>query len=179
LNTESVNNNLLVEELQLGEQLNHCVHSNRRSDFGLMLSMLTDDVLAYSQFKLPKTTHLPLEKTDELLRKEFQLPPKQRLAIESLDEINSLPQAQLVADNLFTDIHLNEALSPSPLAFRDDKKHIDSMVLSNTTLYCQQQYNNKNKTEALENSRLAFNVNAWLKTVQTTIAKALLLAVNA
>ncbi|MEW6990936.1 VC2046/SO_2500 family protein [Colwelliaceae bacterium 6441] len=179
MNTPSVTSNLLVEELQLGEQLNHCVHSDRRSDFALLLSMLSGDVLAHSEFKLPRTASTIKESSEELLRKEFELPRKQKLALESLDEITAFSQADLIEQNQLTTLHLTQALSPKPLCFRNDKKHINSSVLANTSLYCQQQYQRSKQDDLAPQTRLDFNVNAWLKSVQTAIVKAPLLDVTA
>ncbi len=179
MNTQSLNSNLLVEELQLGEQLNHCVHSDRRSDFALMLSMLTDNVLAHSQFKLPETEHPKSITSEDLLRKEFELPDKQRLAMDTLEDINEFSQAHLIESQQLTALHLSQALMPKPLAFRDDKNHINSTVLSNTRLYCQQEYQRKKQSELSSEDRLPFNVNSWLKAVQTAIVKAPLLETTA
>lgn len=194
METQSVNSNLLVEELQLGEQLNHCVHSARRSDFSLMLSMLTDDVLAHSQFRLPQTEESTKLTTDETLRKAFDLPKTSRLSLEDLEDINEFSQAHLIEAQQLSTLHLMQALLPKPLAFRDDKFHIEPNVLANTRLYCQQQYQLKKQAGSLKdktntgtieesksekNNRLAFDVNAWLKSVQTTIVKAPLLATTA
>lgn len=181
MESQSVNSNLLVEELQLGEQLNHCVHSERRADFALMLSMLTDDVLAHSQFKLPYTENTPAETTEDTLRKTFELPKKQRLALESLTQITEFSQAHLIEQQQLPTLHLTQALMPKPLAFRDDKTHISATVLSNTRLYCQQQHQLKKHAENNQDkeNRLAFNVNEWLKSVQTAIVKAPLLSTTA
>ena len=46
--------NILLHELQLGEQLNDSVVQARRADFSLMLAMLAEDVREQSQFVLPK-----------------------------------------------------------------------------------------------------------------------------
>ena len=172
MNIQSLTSNLLVEELQLGEQLNHCVHSDRRSDFALMLSMLTDDVLAHSQFKLPETEQPNTVSSEDLLRKEFELPDKQRLALDSIEDINEFSQAHLIEAKHLTALHLAQALTPKPLAFRDDKNHISSTILSNTRLYCQQEYQRKKQAAKPSEARLPFNVNSWLKAVQTAIVKA-------
>lgn len=174
--TQSVDSQLLVEELQLGEQLNQCVHNNRRSDFTLMLSMLTEDIRAHSQFKLPKTVQPATQTTDETLRKRLELPAKERLALDNLSAIDEFAQASLVQAQQFEMLHLMQALKPKPLAFRDDKSFIAADVISNTSLYCQQQYK---KQDAEEEERLSFNVNEWLKTVQTTIVKSPLISESA
>ncbi len=165
------NSELLIEELQLGKQLNQCIHTDRRSDFALMLSMLTEDVLAHSQFSLPKTTPQIKETTNEQLRKVFSLPEERALALKELDEIDCLSQAELVANNQLATLHLENTLCPKPLAFRDDVKHIEQGVMANTTLYCQKKYE-KQLNGSQTKKQLPFNVNEWLKAVQTTIVKA-------
>ncbi|GLX80135.1 hypothetical protein tinsulaeT_34750 [Thalassotalea insulae] len=167
---------ILVEELQLGEKLNQSVHSSRRSDFALMLAMLTEDVRAHSQFHLPKTDEPVNTLDEEQLRKQFDLPEKQRLALNNIDEISEFSQAELIATQQLASIHLAQAIKPKPLAFRDDSKHIALAVMENTSLYCQQQHQQPNE---LADAHLAFNVNEWLKTVQTTIVKSPLVDVAA
>lgn len=174
MNTQSIDSTILVEELQLGEKLNQCVHSHRRADFALMLSMLTDDVRAQSQFKLPQTVQDIKEVTEQTLRKRFDLPEKERLALRDLIEIDEFSQANLVQEQHLTTLHLQQALKPKPLAFRDDKHFITTNVMENTSLYCQQQHK-KQQAQQSPTQRLSFNVNEWLKTVQTTIVKAPLL----
>ena len=85
LNVKS--NDILVHELQLGEQLNESVHSERRSDFSLMLAMLTEDVKAHSQFTLPLSQIPEKSTSSEQLRKHFQLPDEAPLALKNVEEI--------------------------------------------------------------------------------------------
>ncbi|WP_206486396.1 VC2046/SO_2500 family protein [Thalassotalea sp. G2M2-11] len=167
---------ILVEELQLGDKLNSCVHQNRHSDFSLMLAMLTDDVRAHSQFHLPETVDKKPLIDSELLRKRFDLPPEQRLALTNLEEISEYAQASLVENKQLTAMHLQQAMHPKPLAFRDDKAHINHSVMSNTSLYCQKKHQQKT---ADNTKHLDFNVNEWLKAVQTTIVKSPLINVAA
>lgn len=176
MNTQSINSNLLVDELQLGEQLNHCVHNERRSDFSLMLSMLTDDVRAHSQFKLPLTINDEVTSSEQLLRKSLELPDSPRLSLSSLDDIDEFSQAQFIENNQLESVHLSQALNPAPLAFRDDKFHVESSVMTNTTLYCQQQHKSRQSEQQLQ--RMNFNANEWLKVVQTSLVKAPLMDAN-
>lgn len=175
----SLYTNLLIEELQLGEKLNQCIHTNRRSDFSLMLSMLTDDVRAHSQFSLPQSEAKVHETSEDLLRKSLELPNKAPLALKDSRDINDFSQANLIAESKLASLHFENFLKPKAIAFRDDSKHIPTTVLSNTTLYCQQQHKAKDSAEHYENSRLAFNANEWLKSVQKTIVKAPLIAAYA
>jgi hypothetical protein len=164
---------ILLHELQLGEQLNESVHQARRADFSLMLAMLCDDVREQSQFILPKADDNADGQSKDnakALRKHFDLPEQAPLALKSVEHINQYNQGQLVADNDLVSIQLSNALSPKPLTFRDDKKHIASNILGNTSLTCQEKHSCKQVTPVL-NKRLNMNVESWLKTVQTSLVK--------
>ncbi|GHE90391.1 VC2046/SO_2500 family protein [Thalassotalea profundi] len=167
---EELDSRLLIEELQLGVKLNECVHSQRRYDFSLMLSMLVDDVCVHSQFSLPLTDKKVNKVDEESLRKTFNVGPSTPLALNSLDEINQFQQGQLVVDAQLASIRLADALNPKALAFRNDVKHIPRSVMDNTSLYCQQHRSEPAK------QRLPFNVDAWLNSVQETVVKAPLMA---
>lgn len=169
-----VENNLLVHELQLGEQLGECVHTERRSDFALMLAMLTEDVRDHSQFALPVVEDEPRDITTETLRKEFHLPNEAPLAIKTDSQISDFNQAELVQDNQLASLHLQNAINPRPLAFRDDKSHVPHQVMSNTSTHCQQ----KHQTGNGQLSRMAFNAKGWLEAVQTSIVKSSLVNVH-
>ena len=175
--TESVDSQILVHELQLGEQLNESVHSDRRADFSLLLAMLTDDVQSHSQFSLPKTVSDVKISNDSVLRKEFELPEKAPLSIDENQTTSIFNQSALIQSNNLAELHLSNVLSPKPLAFRDDKKHITQQVLSNTSLYCQKKFNqNKHNDNAdSDSTRLSFDAKGWLKAVHNTIVKAPLL----
>jgi hypothetical protein len=184
LNQQSAASKPLLHELQLGEQLNACVHQSRRSDFTLMLAMLCDDVREQSQFILPQTASLDGTSTDskqmtnKVLRKYFDLPEEAPLALRNIEHINQYNQGQMIADNDLTSLHLTNALTPKPLAFRDDNKHISSSVLSNTSLVCQEKHTLKKEGKVI-NKQLDMHVEGWLKAIQTTLVKSNLVNIAA
>ena len=164
-----VETNLLIHELQLGQQLSQCVQSNRRADFGLMLAMLAEDVREHSQFKLPHDEITEPAYTDTKLRKFFQLPDEIPLGLQELDALNQYDQADLIDGNNLPTMHLQNALSPKALAFRDNKAHVPTQVMENTSLHCQNR--NKDEQNKLLNNRNDFNAKLWLKTIQDSIVK--------
>ena len=172
-NNISPKSDILLHELQLGEQLNESVHQARRADFSLMLAMLCDDVREQSQFVLPKPdgnlTDIA-DQTNEALRQHFDLPEEAPLALKNIEQINQYNQGQLIAENDLVSVHLSNALSPKPLTFRDDNRHIASNVLGNTSLTCQEKHNHE-QSSAVINKRANMNVEGWLKTVQTSLVK--------
>ena len=184
VNNNSTTSNPLLHELQLGEQLNECVHQSRRSDFSLMLAMLCDDVREQSQFILPHSSPIDGTSTDkeiannQILRKHFDLPEKAPLALKNMQQINRYNQGQLVADKDLASLHLANALSPNPIAFRDDKQHIASNILSNTQLICQEKHAQGKENEVL-NKPLNMNIDGWLKAVKNSIVESSLIDVAA
>lgn len=65
----------LINEVQLGSQLNHAVETGRRSDFSLMLAMLSPDYLENTPTEVPPAQG----KTEEELREYFELARPQPL----------------------------------------------------------------------------------------------------
>jgi hypothetical protein len=170
----------LSHELQLGDQLNECVHQTRRADFSLMLAMLAEDVREHSQFSLPsKVDATEANSSETALRKKFQLPNSAPLALKSMEEIASFNQAGTISANDLASIRLSNAIAPKPLAFRDDKKHISHDVIANTSVHCQvklsqaAQSNEKNKAQddVLLNHTLPFNAEGWLSGIQESLVQ--------
>jgi len=171
----------LLHELQLGEQLNESISQTRRADFALMLAMLAQDVREQSQFILPQNLETEAASQDNAkLRAFFELPAKAPLALENNEQIHLFNQAEMLNDNGLENLHLSNAMKPMPLAFRDDDKHIQSNILSNTSLYCQTKHRQCEQEENVDakvlNKPLSFNAKNWLKGIEETLVKAPLLA---
>ncbi|PKI18066.1 hypothetical protein CXF71_01005 [Colwellia sp. 12G3] len=182
LATDFSSASVLLHELQLGEQLNESVVQARRADFSLMLAMLTEDVREQSQFLLPQVEEaMVADVTNTALRKQFNLPEKAPLALSTPDDVKQFNQVQSIVDNDLATIHLTNAMMPKPLAFRDDKKHIESQVLQNTSLFTQLKYKQAQENQVSGNADkplsqpLTFNAKAWLDGIQQSVVKAPLL----
>ena len=168
---DDVKNNILINESQLGEQLNECIHEGKRSDFSLLLAMLTDDVRAHAQFSLPHSSN-DAPATNELnLRDFYNLPKAQQLAIDGLEQITLYNQVHLAKDNKLTELHLLNAITPNPLAFRNDNKYISQDVLGNTSLYCQKKYKEQLQGNVNTKTQLNFNAEQWLNVVNEVVLK--------
>lgn len=184
LATDFSSANILLHELQLGEQLNESVVDTRRADFSLMLAMLAEDVREQSQFLLPQACEsIATDLTNIALRKQFNLPVQAPLALSNLDDVKQFNQAQTIVDNDLANIHLANAMMAKPLAFRDDKKHIEAHVLQNTSLFTQLKHRqitaaDKSPSQPIDQAisqQLKFNAKAWLDGIQQAIVKAPLL----
>jgi hypothetical protein len=122
---------LLVNEIQLGQQLATAVSHKRGSDFAMMLAMMSHNVLDHGQFCLP-TDSVAADEVDETqLRQQLGLAAPTSFA--AVDE--SSVQSILLGVDLHTegmvDIKLKGYLSPEPLSMFDDPKHIPEAVLTN------------------------------------------------
>ena len=160
---------LLVNESQLGAQLNHCVHEKRRSDFSLMLAMLSQDVRDFSEFQQDEEKKAEQINTDNDLRSFFELPDPEPLALKSLEDVPSFNQAATVESELFDDVRLSQCIAPKPLSFRDDKSYIPTQIKANLSL-CQQ-HRLAHQDEGSIASPQPANVASWLKNVKTAMAK--------
>jgi len=165
---------ILIDEQQLGQRLNQSVHQGHRSDFALMLAMLAEDVRFHAQFELPHQERQLAPPAVENLRSYFELPEECPLGLSSLRQVESFSQAKLVHEGRLADVKLENVLTPKPLAFRDDLKHIPTQVMDNTSVHCQ----HRTKREAL-NERKPFNANGWLKNIEQTLVKSPLLSMSA
>lgn len=125
---------ILVNELQIGESLGHAVSESRRSDFGLILAMLSPNVLDNAEFVLPSTQTASSKKTDEEFREYFQLQAKRSFAfgekeIELADKVTEAFSAEGLVG-----AKLNQYLNPEGLAEHDNAKHIPEEILENCEL---------------------------------------------
>ncbi len=112
--TGEIRDNLLVDELQLGSELNQAVHNGFSSQFSLLVSMLSDDVQDQAWVKDPVVQ----EKQTEDLREQFALQEPVRLQSEDSD----IAKADMLGDYFrqggMVAVHLLECLSPEPLTLR-------------------------------------------------------------
>ena len=143
--------------------------------------MLCDDVREQSQFYLPTNEQQADKQFNDLtLRNMLELPEAAPLSLDELSTIPSFNQANLVEAEQFDTLRLTNTLSPKPIAFRDNNKFICEDVLSNTSLVCQQKYNqlleNAGKAEDQDvlnsgvtpvlNKRSSIDAVKWLKCIK-------------
>lgn len=167
-----LDNNLLINEIQLGVKLNECIHSNRRSDFSLMLAMLTNDAREFSEFLVPDGPMNVSTSDEQQLRRLFDLPIAQPTGLKAISDIDAFNESALANANNMTAVYLNNAIKPKAISFRDDAKHINSNILANTNLHTKKRYEvgtEEGSPDNLTSNKLKFNANEWLKSVQESI----------
>ncbi|MCO7188350.1 MULTISPECIES: VC2046/SO_2500 family protein [unclassified Pseudoalteromonas] len=122
---------ILCKEAQLGSALNHSVHEARRGDFALLLSLLSQDALDFSQFDLPHTSPEQPDKSEAALKLALQLGPQKPLAPEHFNMLIGQDNGFLVQEGDLASLRLKECLQPEPYAVRNDKKHIPLHIVDN------------------------------------------------
>lgn len=136
MNIEQKENNLLINEWQLGQQLNTAVVTGTRDKFNLLLSFLSDDARDFAQFSSPKQAldGLPIP-TD--MRAYFSLADAQPLVNKGM----SLEQAQVLNQNVqasnLCSIRLQLQLTNEPLLSRSEELMIESDVSDNLSFLSQ------------------------------------------
>jgi len=113
MNIEQLDQQIIINEWQLGQQLNTAVHSGTREKFNLLLSFLSDDARDFAQFEIKSETDLVKKELE--LRTYFELPERQPLVNEGpseklLTELNNDLQQKKLTDIRFKQLITNEAL---------------------------------------------------------------------
>ncbi|MFC3025522.1 VC2046/SO_2500 family protein [Vibrio zhugei] len=109
----------LINELTVGNGINHAVHQRRRADFALMLAMFSGDV----------RDNTPVEKvddivtTDDLLRQRFQLQPPQALRNDQSSYAIAEAQATLFHGSGLASAKLSHYLRPDALTYLPEDTH--------------------------------------------------------
>ncbi|MBY6185821.1 hypothetical protein KUV89_04095 [Marinobacter hydrocarbonoclasticus] len=118
---------ILVNEWQLGSALNQAVHQGRRGEFGLLLSMMVQDVRYHGRFQLEKTPEgepLPL-------RQRFELPD----AEPTLERYPNIERGEACARAFqqggLAQSRLQHCLTPEPLEVRGEHPFGMTQALAN------------------------------------------------
>lgn len=110
-----IHNTLLVNDSQLGDRLNTAVSEGRRSDFGLLLALLSDDAR-----DLPRIEPDKDEQGQINWRQFFDLPATNPLYFDEQDNIRA-PQLSALATGLQQDsLRLMLAMRAEPLRVSPD-----------------------------------------------------------
>jgi hypothetical protein len=163
MNIEQFEPQIVINEWQLGQQLNTAVHTGARDKFNLLLSFLSDDARDFAQFEIISPEQTIEHKTD--LRAYFELPSAQPL-------VNEGPTAKVLAelnDDLhnknLTGIRLKQLLTNEALLSKKQTGVLPADILDNLPLLKQQRIQRAyqaNLPEVIDDKTLATGVDASL-----------------
>ncbi|WP_158174598.1 VC2046/SO_2500 family protein [Grimontia hollisae] len=138
----------LISDIQLGGNLNHAVCQGRRSDFALMLALLSGDVTETT----PHDPTHPEKLTEAHLRNAFNLPDPMRLIAEEKDYELCGSQAHAFHKGGLASARLNYCVTPSALHFPASGTHnLGEDIYHNLSGHQRRQLDSENdKTTALD-----------------------------
>ncbi|MEC6906330.1 VC2046/SO_2500 family protein [Photobacterium piscicola] len=113
MQTQSLDNVQLINEIQLGTNLNHAVEGGRRADFALMLALLSSDL----HENIPVDT-TPIEtQSSQQLRAYFEIPASQPLTATAACYQRAAEQAHAFHQASLTSTRLLAQLQPTALSY--------------------------------------------------------------
>lgn len=161
MNIEQLNQQVVINEWQLGQQLNTAVHNGTRDKFNLLLSLLSEDARDFAQFS--GQTENEEVKGEQDLRAYFELPQAQPLVNEGpsehlLAELNN----DLQNTNL-TDIRFKQLLTNEAILSKKETGKFPQELLENLPLLKKQRISTTSQstlsTSSNDNSQAGVNVN--------------------
>ena len=140
MNSIQVEAGLLINEWQLGTQLNVSVENGARDKFNLLLSLLSDDARDFSQFELPKAIQTSL--TEVELRESLSLGETQPLLNKglSLSQTKNISEAIHIKD--LCAVRLQSMIHNEAILSRTTKNNFDTDVVDNLSFLSQTRLKN-------------------------------------
>ena len=146
---QTLREHYLVDELQLGQTLNQAISQGRRSEFSLLLAMLSADVE-----EQPWVADAPPIETGAIdWRRRFELPKARPLAAEPTSHARAMRVSELVAGGSLLSAHLLDCLEPEPLV--REQYELDPLVWENMAPLTQRKYQLAREGESLSHDPLA------------------------
>ena len=113
-----IRNTALIDELQLGQSLNHAVNSSDQASFALMLAMISDNAMDLPKEEDAVSASAKAQKAD--LRAKFELPPEIRLQSGEGDALRGESLGDDFRDGGLSAVFLSECLFPELLTVKHD-----------------------------------------------------------
>lgn len=125
---------MLINEWQLGNELNRSVQHQLHADFRLWLAFLSPAVEEQAGFCLADPQVTP-QTTD--LRQQLELAPQRDYGLQP-DDLPLLQQhTELMQQGGFAAMRLGMLLQPPPAVIRHDAKKLSADLAGNLSLHCQ------------------------------------------
>ena len=109
--SREIRNELLIDEMQIGERLNTSLQAKDRADFDLMLAMLSPDVTDAAGYSKPEK----LQPQEQDLRQRLGLQPPVRLYAKADDFARADNLKEIFSSEGITAVFFRECLRPEPL----------------------------------------------------------------
>lgn len=152
---------MLINEWQLGNELNRSVQQHLHADFRLWLAFLSPAIEEQAGFCLADPQATP-QTTD--LRQQLQLVPHRGYGLQP-DELPALQRhTELMQQGGFAAMRLGMLLQPPPLVVRHDAKKLSADLTGNLSLHCQRHLAKQQVPEQSTDATLLYDVLEQLHT---------------
>lgn len=125
---------MLINEWQLGSELNQALQHHCRADFQLWLSVLSPATEEQAGFCIPDG-NATLQVTD--LRQQLHLPDMRDPALQSADIPRMYQHGQTLQQGGLAALRLSMLLQPPPQVIRHDAKKLSAELLDSLSLHSQ------------------------------------------
>jgi len=152
---------MLINEWQLGTELNQALQQHCRADFQLWLSVLSPATEEQAGFCLPDGNATP-QQID--LRQQLQLHVVRDPAMLSTDIALMCQQGQVFQQGGFAALRLSMLLQPQPQVVRHDAKKLSAEILDNLSLHSQRHLQHRDAPIQTLDATLLYDVLEQLHT---------------
>lgn len=125
---------MLINEWQLGNELNQSVQQHLHADFRLWLAFLSPAIEEQAGFCLADPQATP-QTTD--LHQQLQLVPQRDYGLQTADLPLLQQHTELILQGGFAAMRLGMLLQPPPAVIRHDAKKLTVDLADNLSLHCQ------------------------------------------
>ena len=147
--SQTLREHFLVDELQLGQTLNQAISQGHRSEFSLLLAMLSPDVEDQ-----PWVADQLVTASDPVdWRRKFELPKARPLAADAASHQRAVSVGEFVASGSLLTAHLLDCLEPEPLIHQ--QYELDPLVWENMSPLTQRKYQLAREGESVVRDPLA------------------------
>jgi hypothetical protein len=146
---------MLINEWQLGSELNVALQQHCRADFQLWLSLLSSATEEQASFCLADNNATP-KPAD--LRQQFQLPQQRNPALQNTDISLMYQQGQTLTQQGFAALRLHMLLQPQPQVVCHDAKKLSADILDNVSLHCQRHLQQQSPPQQSTDATLLYDV---------------------
>ncbi len=147
--SETLREHYLVDELQLGQTLNQALSQGPRSEFSLLLAMLSPDAEDH-----PLVADVQVAAADPVdWRRKFELPKARPLAADAASHDRAVCVGEFVASGSLLTAHLLDCLEPEPLIRQ--QYELDPLVWENMSPLTQRKYQLAREGEPVAHDPLA------------------------
>ena len=146
---------MLINEWQLGNELNQALHLQHRADFQLWLSLLSPAIEEQAGFCLPDQQATP--QAPDLFH-QLQLMPRRDPGLQEHDVARMLQHGSLMQQGGFAAMRLGMLLQPPPTVIRHDAKKLSADLADSLSLHCQRHLAQQNAPQQPTDVTLLYDV---------------------